>query len=450
MIKAVTAPLNMSNRDKAALAILALISVFLFADQNVMMPVINEIQLEFGINEARIGVIGSAFIIIGAIVSMLFGVLADRANRKYLLVLVVLLGEIPCLMTGLPQFTQTYEQLLILRILTGLGIGGIFPLTYSLLGDYFDDRHRAMANAVVASAWGIGMMGGQMAAGFLAVDYGWRFPFILVALPNFVLVPLFVLIAREPSRGAREKELKDLIDAGVVYRERIRLSDLKYVLANKTNLLGYVQGIPGSIPWGILPFYLVIYFELIRGFNKEMATTLVTIFGIGTFAGTMLGAWLGDRIYRKNPRGLPLFCGTAVLLGIIPTLFMLNVTFPETPTLANAVLPVLFAVFTGALVALPGPNIKAMLQNVNAPEHRGTVFAVHNITDSIGRGAGPFVGGLLIVAFSYEFTVYFAALMWIPCGIIYMLMALTIMKDLDYLKRYLTGKKEKLQRSFPA
>lgn len=87
---------KMSDRDKLILLILALISVFLFADQNAMVPVIHEIQLVYGINEARIDVIGSAFTIVGALISILFGILADRKNRKYLLVFVVLVGEIPC------------------------------------------------------------------------------------------------------------------------------------------------------------------------------------------------------------------------------------------------------------------------------------------------------------------------------------------------------------------
>jgi MFS family permease len=437
----------MALRDKLTLVILVLMSVFLFADQNAINPVVTDIMSEYSITESSIGTIGSAFTIVGAAVSLIFGFMADRTSRKWLLAFVILAGEIPCLLTGFPAFTRTYNQLLFLRILTGLGIGGIFPITFSLIGDYFHAHHRAMANAAVGAAWGIGQLLGGILAGFLAGPFGWRFPFIVAALPNFLLVPLFLLIAREPQRGAHEEQVQALRAQGIEYKEKIRLADLKYVLTNKTNILGYVQGIPGSLPWGILPFYLIAYYEIVQGFSKEMATTIFTLFGVGATIGGLLGAWAGQILYRRDPRYLPLLCGGTVLAGIIPTLFMLNIPWPESPTFAYMLIPILFALFAGAMIAVAGPNIKAMLLNVNPPEHRGTVFALHNLFDAIGRGVGPFIGGLLIVSRGYPFTIYFSALMWIPCGLIYLAIYWTIRDDLNYMDNYMDAKRTKLEES---
>ena len=255
---------------------------------------------------------GSAFTLIGAIVSIVFGFLADRTSRKWLLAFVVLVGEIPCFLTGIKFFTQTYEQLLFLRILTGLGVGGIFPITFSLIGDYFHAHHRPMATAFVGAAWGIGEIAGSIIAGFLAGPYGWRLPFIVAAAPNFLLVPLFLLIAKEPARGAQEEQVQELMAQGIEYNEKIRLKDLKYVLTNKTNILGYLQGVPGSLPWGILPFYLIAYYEVVQGFSKEMGTTIFFLFGVGATIGGILGGWLGQVVYKKDPRYMPLLAGGTV------------------------------------------------------------------------------------------------------------------------------------------
>ena len=103
-----------------------------------------------------------------------------------------------------------------------------------------------------------------------------------------------------------------------------------------------------------------------------------------------------------------------------------------------------FALFSGALITVAGPNIKAILMNVNPPEHRGTVFALHNIFDGIGKGVGPFIGGLLIASTSYTFTVYFSALMWIPCGLLYLAIYWTIKKDLKYVEKHLDDKAARL------
>jgi hypothetical protein len=72
------------------------------------------------------------------------------------------------------------------------------------------------------------------------------------------------------------------------------------------------------------------------------------------------------------------------------------------------------------------------------------VFGVHNITDSIGRGIGPVIGGMLIRSHGYMYAMLFSVFMWIPCAILYGAMALTINKDIASLKTYLRDKKEKL------
>jgi len=435
---------RMSTRNIITLIILILISVFLYADMKAITPVVTNIMEEYNVEEVDVGLIGSAFTLVGAAVSIIFGFLADRTSRKWLLAFVVLVGEIPCFLTGIEYFTQTYNQLLVLRIMTGLGVGGIFPITFSLIGDIFHPRHRPMATAMVGTAWGIGEMAGGTLAGFLAGPFGWRFPFLVAAAPNFILVPLFLLIAREPARGGQEEQVKELMAQGIVYNEKIRLADLKPIFTNKTNILGYLQGIPGSLPWGILPFYLVTYYEVVQNLSKEMGTLIFTLFGVGAAIGGIAGGWLGQVVYKRDPRNMPLLAGSTILAGIIPTIFLLNMSWPSDPGLVHWIAPVAFAIFSGALISVAGPNIKAILINANPPEHRGTVFALHNIFDGIGKGLGPLIGGMLIASMGFTFTVYFSALMWIPCGLLYLGIYWTIKKDLKYVDDHLNKKAAEL------
>ena len=437
---------GMSARDKWTLVVLVLVSIFLMADQNAMNPVVREIMAEYGIDESKVGMVGSAFIILGALVSIFFGYFSDRFPRKQLFAFSVLLGEIPCFLTGIPAFTRTYAHLLFLRVFTGLGVGGIFPITFSLVGDYFDEEHRGAVNAIITASWGVGERLGQVLAGFLAGPLGWRFPFIVAAVPNVLLVPVVLAVAREPKRGAKEAELADLVERGFEYRETIKARDLVAIMRNKTNLIGFIQGIPGSIPWGLIPFFLVPFYEN-KGFSKEFATTLTLVLGIGATAGGLLGGWAGDRLYRKSPRLVPLLCAVAVAAGIIPGHLLM--TMRLSPNLGGSawVYPIVFCVVTGVIVTIPSANIKAMLLNVNPPEHRGSVFGIHNITDSVGRGIGPAIGGLLIASRGYLYAMLFSVYMWVPCAILYAAMALTIGKDLEKLRSHLRTKRaEMLER----
>ena len=73
-------------------------------------------------------------------------------------------GEAPCIAT---YWVRSYWQLLVLRLLTGISLGGILPLILSLLGDLFSGEHRSAVAALVQVATGLGMAVGQMIAGFV-------------------------------------------------------------------------------------------------------------------------------------------------------------------------------------------------------------------------------------------------------------------------------------------
>ena len=234
-----------------------------------------------------------------------------------------------------------------------------------------------------------------------------------------------------------------MINDGIEYKETIKLGDIKTIFMNKTNWLGFIQGIPGCIPWGIIPFFITPFYQD-KGFSREFATTLTVILGAGGVCGAIFGGWMGDRIYQKSKAKLPIFAAAAVLTGVIPGYILM--TLKLTPGMgSSAMLTATLACFiTGFVITIPGPNVKAILLNVNPPEQRGSVFAIHNLTDSIGKGVGPIIGGVLITSHGYLYTMLFSVYMWIPCAIIYVLMAFTLNKDVARLKDYLTKKRNGL------
>ena len=130
-----TTDMSPKKIDFFSLTMLFILSFFLFADQNLMSPNLTQIADDFGFSpiERDIklgGEISLVFWLVGGVVTLLFGYLTDTVSRKSLLVVAVLVGEIPCLLTG---FVESYSQFFWLRALTGIGIGAIMPITYSLL-----------------------------------------------------------------------------------------------------------------------------------------------------------------------------------------------------------------------------------------------------------------------------------------------------------------------------
>lgn len=416
---------KMPLQDKITLILLVGMSFFLMCDLYITPSIVLDLAKEYRVDKESIGYVGSAFVLVGAIISIYFGFMTDRFSRKKLLVLTVLIGEIPCLLTGIPFVTGTFEGFLAMRILTGIGVGGIYPLTFSLLSDLFSDRHRAKAIAGIDIAWGIGMMMGPILGGLaLTTEYGWRLAFILAALPNFILAPLFAFYVKEPQRGKTERAIAGAIEEGAVYAYRIKLSDFKLIIKNKTNLFMLVQGIPGCIPWGVLTFWSITYFKEVMKYSQTTSTMVWEIFGIGNAVGLILWAYIGDKIFKKNPRWAPLFCGFGVIAGTIPCYLFLNINFQSFLILYG------FVAFAGMIVSVPGPTQKAIFMNINRPEHRGSIFSINNLMDSLGKGIGPAVGSIILtLGGSYVFMMNFAVSCWILCGIIFILGYFTIEKD---------------------
>ena len=128
-----------AKKELFAVILIALMNLFLFADQNLMAPNLTQIAHDFGFNDVQRDVmlgghISFVFWILGGLVTLAIGYLTDKISRRNLFLFVIIVGELPCLLTG---FAQNYDQLFWLRALTGIGIGGALPLTFSIIGDYF-------------------------------------------------------------------------------------------------------------------------------------------------------------------------------------------------------------------------------------------------------------------------------------------------------------------------
>jgi MFS family permease len=432
-----------------AIFLIALMNLFLFADQNLMAPNLTQIAHDFGFNDVQRDVmlggrISFVFWVLGGLVTLAIGYLTDKISRRNLFLFVILVGEIPCLLTG---FARNYNELFWLRALTGIGIGGALPLTFSLIGDYFSHKNRAAAAAWIGLAQGLGIAIGQLMAGFIGPVYGWRLPFILVAVPNFILAIIFLLFVKEPQRGKTEESLKELIEEGIAYTGRINWKEYKNLFKIKTNILVFLQGIPGTVPWGVFFIFLNDFYSQDKGYSVQMATLIVMTVGAAAIIGAFIGGLIGNKLYNIKPKYLPMLCGTSTLIGIIPMALLLNyspqILVPE----PDPTWPLIFGFITGFTVTITGPNVRAILLNVNTPETRGSIFSLYNLTDDLGKGFGPVIISALIVWFGRLMAFNVANLFWLICGLLLLVMIWTFPEDEAKLNAILKERAAQMKRN---
>jgi predicted MFS family arabinose efflux permease len=368
-----------------------------------------------------------AFFLLGAPISLLVGALTDSFNRRNLFVAVVLLGEGPCLATA---FVRSYPQLFAMRALTGISVGGSLPLLYSLLGDMVPPSKRAAVSAGVGIAQGLGIAAGQIAAGYLGAQYGWRRPFVVIACPAILCALLTLVLVTEPRRGAQEPALRGRTTTGGgtasslddEYRERIDWHKARGIFRIRTNLLAFAQGIPGCIPWGVINTYLADFMAQDMHMGVSAATSLVAVFGAGSVVGSIAGGLGGQALYNVRARWLAVLMGATTAAGAVPMLILINMRRVSTATS-------LWAFLAGALSCVTGTNIRAVLIGVNAPETRGTCFALFGLFDSLGKGLGPAAVASLIGRLGRRAAFNQAMCLWLLCGALLLVIGGTVERD---------------------
>jgi len=309
---------QLKKTDYLSLALLFALSFFLFADQNLMGPNLTQIADDFGFNSIQRdvklgGEISLVFWLIGGIVTLFFGYLTDIISRKKLLIVAILFGEIPCLLTG---YVENYSQFFWLRALTGIGIGAIIPITYSLIGDYFPASRRSAITGYLGLIVGLGIAGGQLLAGMTGPILGWKMCFVIVAAPNFFVLFLYILFGTEPERGQ-----SDISNTKVT---AINRNSLKKMLSKKTNILVFLQGMAGTVPWAVFFVYLADYLAQDIGYSVQIATLVVSVIGLSAMIGGFIGGLIGNKLYNMNPKYQPLLSALCTFIGMIPTAFLIN------------------------------------------------------------------------------------------------------------------------------
>lgn len=409
---------------------LMLITIFLTADQAALFPNYLLVETEFRVTHAQIGLISSVFTITAALATLLWAYLVDKYSRKKLIFIGVILGEIPCFLTG---FVNNYVQLFIIRVLTGFGIGVILPAASSLLGDYFPSQKRGKGFGWFLSSMGFGYLLGAGIAGGIGSNFGWRYPSIIIAIPNFFLAPLFYLFVKEPIRGETDVRIKKPSREGIVYNYPVKLSDFKRAITIKTNLFLNLQSILGCIPWGMLSSWIITFFVYVRGFSIPIATTFaLTFIGIRMF-GNIWGGYIGDYLSKKKCVYRIILSITTILLAI--PFITASISYKISPHSDPSQILIFFLLgFIGiSLASVSGPNSRAMFLDVNVPENRGMMLSFANLTDVMGTGIGPFVGGLLADRYGLFIAFVTSILFWIPCALLWIPLIKNLPVDMNNL-----------------
>src|SRR5262249_26358509 len=146
------------------------VCLFNYADRQAIFSVFPRLKEQMDLNDVELGVVGSAFIWAYAAALPFAGVVADRVNRKHLILGGLVFWSAITLATGL---ATEYWHLVVFRSLEGLGEAFYFPASTSMIADYHGKESRSRAMGLHQSSVYAGTVLGGALAGYFGEWYGW-------------------------------------------------------------------------------------------------------------------------------------------------------------------------------------------------------------------------------------------------------------------------------------
>jgi AAHS family 4-hydroxybenzoate transporter-like MFS transporter len=159
--------------------------------------IVPAIRAEWKLGPAQIAPLFSMGLIGLMIGSFIFGPLADKYGRKLIIMVSVFSFGVFSLATA---YAHNIDQMLILRLLTGIGLGGAMPNLVTITSEFCPQRKRAFLTTLMFCGFTVGGAGGGVLAANMVVHWGWRSVFVLGGIAPVVLVPILYFCLPESIR----------------------------------------------------------------------------------------------------------------------------------------------------------------------------------------------------------------------------------------------------------
>lgn len=367
------------GQRRTLLFILFLTGTSNYADRNVIGVLLEPIKAEFGVSDTMLGLLtGLAFAIFYVTVGLPIAWLADRGNRKKIIVWSLTVWSI---MTALCGVAQNFWQLALARVGVGAGEAGAVPPAQSLIADYYPPEQRAGALGVYMMSSMAGYIIGMTAGGWVAQHYGWREAFLVIGLPGFLLVVATHFVLREPRLQPRFAVAPEATEDA---RQSIKQLLAKPAYRN----IVYALVVYFLMAYGALVF-TASFMIRVHGLTVAEAGGLFGIMSaVGAVVGNLGGGKLGDHLAKRDIAWVARFPGLA-LIAALPL-------YVGSFAMGSVALMIPLSLLGGILLTGAVPTIFAALHLICGSKRRAMAVALaFFFANLIGLGLGPVLAGAI-------------------------------------------------------
>lgn len=333
-------------------------------DRTAYAVLLPEIRDHFGLGNQGILTVVAASTVIILLLEIPLAHFADRARRVRIATYGALAWALFAFGTGL---AVTVAMLIAMRIGAGIGRSVVTPTHNSLLSDYYAPRHRVKVFGFHRLANSVGQISGPLLAGGLAVVFGWRLPFLVLALPTMVLVWMASRLD-EPVRGAKDRahDPEYEPDAPLGFWSAMR------TLAAVPTLRRVWWSIPFlAVALFGLPNLLSLIYEDLFGLSELQRGVVAAAAEPAQIVGVLLAMPYATRLVNRDPAALLRFIA---YVGVANGVCIVVLAFAP-----NVAIAVAMNLFLSATIGILAPAVFAMLSLVIPARARSLGFTVISV-----------------------------------------------------------------------
>lgn len=324
------------------------------------------------------GALMAIFLWIYGLMSPFAGIVADRINRKWLIVGSLFVWSAVTFLMG---YVDNFQGLYRLRALMGISEALYLPSALSLIADWHPGKSRSLAVGVHMT----GLYVGQAIGGFgatIAAMFSWHATFHWFGVIGIIYSLVLILALREnPSHISVKKKSSN----GSVTKGASLFSGISMLLSTWTFwVILFYFAVPSLPGWATKNWLPTLFANSLNIPMSEAGPISTITIALSSFIGVILGGTISDRWVQRNIRGR-VYTGAIGLGMTIPALVLLGYGHSLIAVVGAGLL---FGVGFGMFDA---NNMPILCQFVSA-KHRGTAYGIMNMT---GVFAGAAVTSLL-------------------------------------------------------
>lgn len=278
---------EINTKDNSGLKLLMVIgTAWLFdaADVALLSFIMPLLKKEMLLTDGQVGLVSSITTVGMIIGAILFGYLADKFGKKNIIIITLLLFSISNLALAL---TQNLPQFLLVRFITGIGLGGELPVATTIIADSFSGHRRSKMLILVDSFWAIGWILASLLAFLFMPVYGWRPTVIITSV-----MALYTLVIRRhlpEQTNVKNDKLNLKVAFGQIWSKDFRRATICLSILWFIIMFTYY----GMFLW--LPSVLIK-----RGFSVVHSFKYTLLMSFAQLPGYFLAAYLMGKLSRKK------------------------------------------------------------------------------------------------------------------------------------------------------